>query len=113
MWDAVGTLMIGVLLIVVAVFVAIEVKAMLIGQSVDPYVSKAMTTFLAARPEVERIYNVITLQMGNDVMVAIKAKMRPTSGDSGLVAAINSTEAAFRERFPEVRWSFFEPDDKD
>jgi len=113
MWDAVGTLMIGVLLIVVAVFVAIEVKAMLIGQSVDPYVASAMTAFLTARPEVERVYNVITLQMGNDVMVAIKAKMHPTSGDSGLVAAINSTEAAFRQQFPEVRWSFFEPDDKD
>jgi cation diffusion facilitator family transporter len=113
MWDAVGTLMIGVLLIVVAVFVAIEVKAMLIGQSVDPHVAGAMTAFLTARPEVERVYNVITLQMGNDVMVAIKAKMQPTSGDSGLVAAINSTEAAFREQFPEVRWSFFEPDDQD
>jgi cation diffusion facilitator family transporter len=113
MWDAVGTLMIGVLLIVVAVFVAIEVKAMLIGQSVDPYVAGAMTAFLSARPEVERVYNVITLQMGNDVMVAIKAKMRPTSGGSGLVAAINTTEAAFRQQFPEVRWSFFEPDDQD
>ena len=38
LWDAIGTLAIGVLLIVVAVFVAIEVKAMLIGQSVDPAV---------------------------------------------------------------------------
>jgi len=110
-WDAIGTLMIGVLLIVVAVFVAIEVKAMLIGQSVDPRVAVAMNAFLAARPEVERVYNIITLQMGNDVMVAIKAKMRPASGD--IVAAINSTEAAFRQHFPEVRWSFFEPDDKD
>src|SRR3546814_1324130 len=36
-WDAVGTVAIGVLLIVVAVLVAIEVKAMLIGQSVDPH----------------------------------------------------------------------------
>ena len=112
-WDAIGTLMIGVLLIVVAVFVAIEVKAMLIGQSVDPQVATAMRTFLEARPEIERVYNVISMQMGNDVMVAVKAKMRSTSGDTGLVAAINSAEAAFRQRFAEVRWSFFEPDDKD
>ena len=112
-WDAIGTLMIGVLLIVVAVFVAIEVKAMLIGQSVDPQVATAMRTFLEARPEIERVYNVISMQMGNDVMVAVKAKMRPTRGDTGLVAAINSAEAAFRQRFAEVRWSFFEPDDKD
>ena len=113
MWDAIGTLMIGVLLIVVAVFVAIEVKAMLIGQSVDPQVASDMNAFLAAQQGVERVYNVITLQMGNDVMVAIKAKMRPTVGAQELVAAINTTESAFRQRFPEVRWSFFEPDDRD
>ena len=112
-WDAIGTLSIGVLLIVVAVFVAIEVKAMLIGQSVDPQVATAMRTFLQEQPQVERVYNVISMQMGNDVMIAVKAKMRPTSGDAGLVAAINTVEAAFRERFAEVRWSFFEPDDKD
>jgi len=112
-WDAIGTLMIGALLIVVAVFVAIEVKAMLIGQSVDPQVATAMRAFLEGQPEVERIYNVITMQMGNDVMIAVKAKMRPTSGDAGLVAAINTVETAFRRRFAEVRWSFFEPDDKD
>ena len=47
MWDAVGTLAIGVLLIVVAVFVAIEVKAMLIGQSADPEVHAAMARFPA------------------------------------------------------------------
>ena len=47
MWDAVGTLAIGVLLIVVAVFVAIEVKAMLIGQSADPEVHSAMARFPA------------------------------------------------------------------
>ena len=112
-WDAVGTLMIGALLIVVAVFVAVEVKAMLIGQSVDPSVATTMNTFLTERPEVERLYNVITLQMGNDVMVAVKAKMRTTDGAASLVAAINSAEIAFRQRFPEVRWSFFEPDDQD
>ena len=39
LWDAIGTIAIGVLLIVVAVFVAIEVKAMLIGQSVDPAIA--------------------------------------------------------------------------
>ena len=64
-WDAIGTLMIGALLIIVAVFIAIEVKAMLIGQSVDPDVATTMNAFLVARPEVERVYNVITLQMGN------------------------------------------------
>ncbi|MGH8238687.1 MAG: cation diffusion facilitator family transporter, partial [Steroidobacteraceae bacterium] len=56
-WDAIGTLAIGVLLIVVAVFVAIEVKAMLIGQSADPDVSAALKRFFEQRPEVARVYS--------------------------------------------------------
>ncbi len=53
MWDAIGTLAIGVLLIVVAVFVAIEVKAMLIGQSADPEVSTAIKAFFEERAEID------------------------------------------------------------
>ena len=53
-WDAVGTVAIGALLIVVAVLVAIEVKAMLIGQSVDPHRQAQIRAFLDARvPEDE------------------------------------------------------------
>lgn len=112
MWDAVGTLMIGVLLIVVAVFVAIEVKAMLIGQSVDPLIAADMQTFLQQQPTVDQLYNLITLQMGNDVMVAVKARMKADNGPQ-LAEAINATEAALRHRFPAIRWSFFEPDLRD
>lgn len=113
MWDALGTLMIGVLLIAVAVFVAIEVKALLIGQSVDPLVAASMNEFLSQQPHVERVFNLITFQMGNDVMVAIKAKMKSVGSDTQLIEVINITEKAFRAQFPEVRWSFFEPDNRD
>jgi cation diffusion facilitator family transporter len=111
-YDAIGTLGIGVLLIVIAVFVAIEVKAMLIGQSVDPVMREAIGAFLDARPEVARVFSLITLQLGNDVMVAVQAEMADASADSAtLIANINAVETAMKARFPEVRWSFFEPDD--
>src|SRR5690606_27323911 len=55
LWDAVGTIGIGVLLIVIAVLVAIEVKAMLIGQSVDPFLQKQIGEFLAGRPEIAQV----------------------------------------------------------
>ncbi|HZF98660.1 MAG TPA: cation diffusion facilitator family transporter, partial [Pseudoxanthomonas sp.] len=70
-WDALGTLAIGVLLIVIAVFVAIEVKAMLIGQSVDPELQAQIRTFYDGRPEIGRVISLITLQLGNDVMVSV------------------------------------------
>jgi cation diffusion facilitator family transporter len=110
LFDAMGTIAIGVLLIVVAVAIAVEVKALLIGQGVEPRRRAEMVAFLEARPEIARVFNVLTLQMGSDVMVAIKAEMRPTPTNRSLVEAINIVEAEFRAEFKDVRWSFFEPD---
>ena len=110
-WDAVGTLGIGVLLIVVAVFVAVEVKALLIGQSVAPARREAIHTFLKARPEILEIFNVITLQMGPDVMVAVQARMDDAQTAGALVSQVNAIEADLRAAFPDIRWSFFEADD--
>jgi len=109
-WDAVGTIAIGVLLIVVAVFVAIEVKAMLIGQSVDPARQQAIRAFVEARPEVGQVLNLITLQLGNDVLVSVKAEMREGQSASALLEQINDVERAMKREFPDIRWSFFEPD---
>lgn len=112
LFDAIGTLGIGVLLIVVAVFVAVEVKAMLIGQSVDPAVKARMLTFLQQRSEVAEVYNLITLQMGDDVLVSVKARMAEQGSAAQLIASINTVEHDLRQAFPEVRWSFFEPDNQ-
>ena len=112
MWDAIGTVMIGALLIVVAVLVAIEIKAMLIGQSVDPAVQARMRRFLDERPEIGNVINLITLQLGNDVMVSVQAEMREEHSARSLAMQINDVERALKLEFPEVRWSFFEPDIK-
>ncbi len=110
MWDAIGTIAIGALLVIVAVFVAIEVKAMLIGQSVDPEREQEMRRFLEAREEVGRVISLITLQLGNEVMVAVQAEMSERQTVHHLSEEINRVERAFKAQFPEVRWSFFEPD---
>jgi cation diffusion facilitator family transporter len=112
LWDAIGTIAIGALLIVVAVFVAIEVKAMLIGQSVDPARQQQMRDFLEARPEIARVISLITLQLGNEVLVSVQAQMREEHGVTGLIEQINAVERALKQSFPEVKWSFFEPDRK-
>ena len=56
------------------------------------------------------MFNLITLQLGSEIMVAVKAQMRGNLSDRGVVEAINAVEAAMKQRFPEIRWSFFEPD---
>ncbi len=106
-WDALGSMAVGVLLVVVALFIAVEVMALLIGQSVEPELRDALRDFIAARPEVRRVFSLITLQLGPDVMLAVKAEMAPAVD---LIAAINAVERDLKARFPDVRWSFFEPD---
>ena len=113
-YDAVGTLGIGALLIIVAVYVAIEVKALLIGQSVEPVQREAIRKFISERPEIKQVFSLITLQMGNDIMVAVQAEMTDPEASTAInIARINETEVALKAAFPDIRWSFFEPDDSD
>lgn len=112
-WDAVGTIGIGVLLIVIAVLVAIEVKAMLIGQSVDPFLQRQIGDFLAERPEIAQVLHLITLQQGNEVLVSVHARMRRSSDGTAMLQDIDQVERAMKKAFPVVRWSFFEPEGED
>jgi cation diffusion facilitator family transporter len=109
-WDAIGTIAIGVLLVVVAIFVAIEVKDLLIGQSMDPSREAEIRQFLEDRAEVGHVISLITLQLGNDVMVSVQAEMKEDQSAQALVHQINDVERALKQQFPDVRWSFFEPD---
>jgi cation diffusion facilitator family transporter len=109
-WDAIGSISIGVLLILVAVLVGIEVKALLVGQSAEPQVVARMRSHLEAQSEVTKIYSLITQKLGSDIMVAVKARMQPVATDVALISAINTVEASLRTAFPRVRWIFFEPD---
>jgi cation diffusion facilitator family transporter len=111
-WDALGSMAIGVVLVVVAVLVGIEIMALLIGQSGDPEVVARMQKFLAAQPQVENLFRLVTLQLGTSLMVAVKVKLKARSA-ADLVAAINRTEVAMRAEFPEIQWLFFEPDVSD
>lgn len=112
-WDALGTVSIGVLLIVVAFFVAVEVKDLLIGQSVDPGELDEMKAFLDAQEGIREVYNVLTMQFGPDAMVAVKARMAASGSEREMIRSINRIERAFRDRFPSTSWLFFEPDIED
>jgi cation diffusion facilitator family transporter len=111
-WDALGSMAIGAVLVVVAVMVGVEIKALLIGQSADPEVVARMQKFLAAQPQVEKIFRLVTLQLGTSLLVSVKAKMRARSARE-LIDTINRVEAATRAEFPEIQWLFFEPDVSD
>jgi cation diffusion facilitator family transporter len=112
MFDALGSIAVGVLLIFVAVLLTLEIKALITGESAEAGTENAIRVFLTARSEVAEVYNLLTLQMGDGIMLAIKARMKETGSATAMVEDINRVEADLRIAFPAVRWCFFEPDDK-
>src|SRR5262245_26025147 len=109
MWDGLGSMWIGVVLIAVAIGIGVEIKALLIGQSAEAETVQRMRELLERQDCVEQVYRMITLQLGTSVMVAVKVRMKASSA-AALVDAINRAEAALRAQFPEIQWLFFEPD---
>ncbi|MGH8689539.1 MAG: cation diffusion facilitator family transporter [Burkholderiales bacterium] len=109
MWDALGSMSIGVLLIIVAIGIGIEIKALLIGQSAEHETEARLRDFLRRQAGVEKIFRLLTLQLGTSLMVAVKVKMNAATVEA-MVAAITRAEAAMRAEFPEIQWLFFEPD---
>lgn len=113
LWDALGSIVVGVLLIVVALAIAFEVKKMLVGESVAPEIEKDIKDFIESQPQVAQVFHIITQQLGPKMMVALKAKMRDMPTADALIDAINSIEQAIHQKYPSVQWIFFEPDVRD
>ena len=96
----------------VAVLLSLEIKGLITGESTEVETEAAIRAFIAARVEVAELFNLLTLQMGDDIMLAVKARMVETGSAAALIEAINRVEADLRAAFPAVRWCFFEPDTK-
>ena len=56
------------------------------------------------------IHNVITLQLGPEIMVSVKVGMDPDLRAADMIEQINKIEVEMRQKFPEIKWLFFEPD---
>lgn len=110
-WDAVGSLAIGAVLILVAVFLAVEVKSLLVGEAADPEIEAAVRALVAEDGRYETLLQTITVQQGpGEVVVALKVRFRPDLSAVEVCTAINELEARLRARRPEAKWCFVEPD---
>ncbi|MGE0396398.1 MAG: cation diffusion facilitator family transporter [Kofleriaceae bacterium] len=113
-WDAIGSLAIGAVLIGVAIFLAKEVKSLLVGESADPKVNEVAHELAANDPNIEKVLRVLTVQQGpGEIVVAMKLKFRPGLDAGQLVETINAFERDLEARVPEAKWSFIEPDNAD
>lgn len=111
-YDALGSLCVGLMLMGVALAVLREVKAMIVGESAAPELRAEIEQFVAAQPEVQQVFRIITLAWGTQLMIAVKARMTHTDTALQMVHAINAVEERMQQRWPQARYVFFEPDIK-
>jgi len=109
-YDALGSICIGVILLVISAFIAWRVKSLLVGRSADPEIQEVIDAIIADEDCIDRVFNTITIQFGPDTMLAAKLKMKPGMDVDAAVAIINTLERKLKERIPKLTWCFIEPD---
>jgi cation diffusion facilitator family transporter len=111
LWDGIGSLLIGVVLIGVAIFLGREVESLLVGEAADPAIEQAARAIAEEHPGIEQVLNVIAVQQGpGEVLLAIKVSFPSKMTSDEVCRTINDFEEKLRAVRPEVRWLFVEPD---
>ena len=110
-WDAIGTLMIGVLLAVISVILAIETKSLLLGESAGVEDVEKIEAAAVDGEVVTRIIHLRTLHLGpEELLVAAKIAVKHDDTAAEVAAAIDAAEARIREAVPIARVIYLEPD---
>jgi cation diffusion facilitator family transporter len=112
-YDAIGSMCIGVVLIVVSAFLTLRVRSLLVGRSADPIIQQAIERVIDENDNIEKVYNTITMQFGPDTMLAAKVKMKSGIDLDTAIADINQLERHLKREIPKLKWSFIEPDNED
>jgi cation diffusion facilitator family transporter len=110
-WDGIGTLSIGVLLGIIAVFLAIEMKSLLIGEAASKENEETIARAAEGTPGVRRVIHLRTQHLGpEEVLVGMKLEFDPGLTMAQLASTVDATEAAVRAAVPTVRHLYLEPD---
>ncbi|MDH4107756.1 MAG: cation diffusion facilitator family transporter [Gammaproteobacteria bacterium] len=112
-YDAIGSMSIGAILVVISVLLSVRVRSLLVGQSADPEIRDVIDSIIRETPEIERVFKTITMQFGPDTMLAAKIQLRPEVSLADAVAIINGLERRLKDEVAGLRWCFVEPDVSD
>ncbi|WP_445997129.1 cation diffusion facilitator family transporter [Okibacterium fritillariae] len=111
MWDAIGTLAIGVLLIAVAVILGIETKSLLVGEGANDGDARAIAAAITSSPAIHSLIHMKTLYLGPDeLLVAAKIAFDADRSLGTVAEAIDDVEARIRAAVPVARVIYLEPD---
>ncbi|WP_037605302.1 cation diffusion facilitator family transporter [Streptacidiphilus rugosus] len=110
-WDGVGTLCIGTLLVVIAFVLAVETKSLLLGEGAGAEAVARIRAAMLAGHDVEQIIHMRTLHLGpEELLVAAKIAVRPDADARAIAATINAAEERVRAEEPMARVIYLEPD---
>lgn len=111
LFDALGTLCIGSLLVLVAIVLGIETKSLLVGEGASEGDVRAITSSILGGGETDRIIHIKTLYLGPDeLMVAAKLAMPAARSLTEVAEATNTIEGRIRAAVPAARVIYIEPD---
>ena len=113
LYDAAGSICIGIILLFISLFVSWRVTALIVGRSAEPKLRAAIDKIISDDENIHALLNSITLQFGPEIMLAAKITMRPEMTMEDAVRHINQLERNIKQQIPEVGWCFIEPDFKD
>lgn len=110
-YDALGSFCIGIILIAVAIFLAIEVKSLLLGESADPEILETIQTIIEEEPKIVNLLSCKTIQQGpGEVLVCMKIKCQHKLDSVQISELINNMEHKLVKEKPEIKWLYVEPD---
>jgi len=110
-FDGIASIIIGLILCIVAVFLGNEIRSLLIGESADPRIIKKITALFEEEESINRLIHIKSLQLGpNDVLLAAKVEFNHRLTMVEISGIINGIERDIRDRFPDFKKIIIEPD---
>ncbi|MFF0203466.1 cation diffusion facilitator family transporter [Streptomyces sp. NPDC005017] len=110
-WDGIGTVCIGVLLVLIAVVLAIETKSLLLGESAGTEETEKIAAAVVDGDTVTGLIHMRTLHLGpEELLVAAKIAVRHDNTATEIARAIDAAEDRIREAVPIARVIYLEPD---
>lgn len=114
LWDALGSITIGSILVLVAVLLAVEIKSLLIGEAPSIDYESGVQAIVGGHVPGAKLLKLIALQTGpGQVTISMKITPGTVTEVKALIDGINAAEAEIKREYPEITWLFVEPDYRD
>ncbi|MCU7860536.1 MAG: cation diffusion facilitator family transporter [Candidatus Thiodiazotropha sp. (ex Lucinoma kastoroae)] len=108
-FDGIASIIIGLILVGTAVWLAYETKSLLIGESANPAVVQGIRELVSSKASIECVNEVLTMHMGPDFILAnLSVDFRDSITADEVERTISEMDGSIKEQFPQVKRIFIE-----